>query len=385
MVFRFRLLFMLTVGCMFAAPNLSAQEPTTLAGRITSSAGEPLLGASIIIPSMNIGVASNSEGRYALIVPASRATGQTVEMSVSMIGRSTEAVQVTLRPGIQEFDFSLGEDPLLLDEIVVIGQGLTTQRQKLGVTINTVRAEEIALSHEPNVVAALAGKAPNVEVTSSGGDPGAGSYIRIRGANSLIGANQPLFVVDGQPISNSSDTIGVTLAGVVVGNRAMDLNPADIESVQILKGAAAAAIYGSRAGNGVILITTKRGQTGTNRFEFRSSLSIDEVNRTIPLQTGFGQGIDGVAVGMPRGGALRSWLPVHLGTAHRVRNPGVRPRKRALQDRVPQRAGADLVRWHSDDGLLPFPRAALPGWRDQGSASLQTHNSAVKGRARLPG
>ena len=122
MNFQFRLLLMLTAGCMIAAPNLSAQDPTTLAGRITSSAGEPLLGASIIIPSMNIGVASNSDGRYVLIVPASRATGQTVEMSVSMIGRATDAVQVTLRPGTQEFDFSLGEDPLLLDEIVVIGQ-----------------------------------------------------------------------------------------------------------------------------------------------------------------------------------------------------------------------------------------------------------------------
>ena len=281
MNFQLRLLFMLTVGCMFVASKLSAQDPTRLAGRITSYAGQPLLGAFIITPSMNIGVASNSDGRYVLIVPASRATGQTVEMSVSMIGRATEAVQVTLRPGTQEFDFSLGEDPLLLDEIVVIGQGLEIQRQKLGVTINTVRAEEIALSHEPNIVAALAGKAPNVEVTSSGGDPGAGSYIRIRGANSLIGSNQPLFVVDGQPITNSSDTIGLTLAGVVVGNRAMDLNPADIESVQILKGAAAAAIYGSRAGNGVILITTKRGQAGTNRVEFRSSLSIDQVNRMV--------------------------------------------------------------------------------------------------------
>ena len=173
------------------------------------------------------------------------------------------------------------------------------QRQKLGVTINTVRAEEIALSHEPNIVAALAGKAPNVEVTTSGGDPGGGSYIRIRGANSLNGSNQPLFVVDGQPINNRSDTIGTNTAGVVVGNRAMDLNPADIESVQILKGAAAAAIYGSRAGNGVVLITTKRGQPGTNRVEFRSSLSIDDVNRTIPLQRGFGQGLDGAPDGMP--------------------------------------------------------------------------------------
>ena len=294
MSFRLRLLFMVTVGCTIATPNLSAQDPTSLAGRVTSSAGEPLMAASIVIPSMNIGVASNSEGRYVLVVPASRATGQTVEMSVSLIGRASQTVQVTLRPGTQEFNFTLGDDPLRLDEIVVTGQGLEMQRQKLGVTINTVRAEEIALSHEPNIVAALAGKAPNVEVTTSAGDPGAGSYIRIRGANSLIGSNQPLFVVDGQPTTNSSDTIGVSLAGVVVGNRAMDLNPADIESIQILKGAAAAAIYGSRAGNGVVLITTKRGQPGTNRVEFRSSLSIDQVNRTIPLQTSTGQGLVGL-------------------------------------------------------------------------------------------
>ena len=96
---QFRLLFMLTVGCTIAAPNLSAQDPTTLAGRITSPEGQPLMAADILIPSMNIGVASNSDGRYVLIVPASRATGQTVEMSVSLIGRASETLQVTLRPG----------------------------------------------------------------------------------------------------------------------------------------------------------------------------------------------------------------------------------------------------------------------------------------------
>ncbi|MCH7662040.1 MAG: TonB-dependent receptor plug domain-containing protein, partial [Euryarchaeota archaeon] len=124
-----------------------------------------------------------------------------------------------------------------------------------------------------------------------------GSYIRIRGANSLLGDNQPLFVVDGQPINNDTRRIEGSHAGVVTGNRVMDLNAADIETVQILKGAAAAAIYGSRAGNGVILITTKRGQPGTNRVEFRSSLSFDEVNRTVPLQTRFGQGLDLAAEG----------------------------------------------------------------------------------------
>ena len=191
MNFQFRLLFMLTVGCMFVAPKLSAQDPTRLAGRITSSAGQPLLGAFIIIPSMNIGVASNSDGRYVLIVPASRATGQTVEMSVSMIGRATEAVQVTPSSGHSRVRLQprRGPPPARRNRGHWPG-ARNTAAQKLGVTINTVRAEEIALSHEPNIVAALAGKAPNVEVTSSGGDPGAGSYIRIRGANSLIGSNQ---------------------------------------------------------------------------------------------------------------------------------------------------------------------------------------------------
>ncbi len=297
MKFQFRLLLMLAVACMVAAPGISAQDPTTIGGQITGSGGEPLASASILIPSMNVGVVSNADGRYVLIVPASRATGQTVSLTVDMIGRSSQSVVVTLNPGTQEFNFVLTEDPLLLDEIVVTGLGLAARRQTLGVTINTVRADEIALSNEPNIVAALAGKAPNVEVTTSGGDPGAGSYIRIRGANSLIGSNQPLFVVDGQPINNSTRTIERTTAGTVVGNRAMDLNASDIENVQILKGAAAAAIYGSRAANGVILITTKRGQPGTNRVEFRYGLSIDEVNRTIPLQTGFGQGLDLAAEG----------------------------------------------------------------------------------------
>ena len=290
----FRPLWMLTVGCLIAASGLSAQEPTTLAGQVTSDAGRSLWGASIVIESMSIGVSTNTEGRYVLIVPASRAVGQTVTMTVDLIGRASQTVQVTLSPGTQELNFVLAADPLLLDEIVVTGLGLATRRQRLGVTINTVRAEEIALSNEPNLVAALAGKAPNVEVTTSGGDPGTGSYIRIRGANSLLGDNQPLFVVDGQPINNSTRTIEGTTAGTAVGNRAMDLNTADIESVQILKGPAAAAIYGSRAGNGVVLISTKRGQPGTNRIEFRSSFSFDQVTRTIPLQRSSGQGLVGL-------------------------------------------------------------------------------------------
>lgn len=290
----FRRLLLPVVASVLAVGGLQAQEPTTLTGRVTGTEGVPIEAASVYIESMNIGVLTNNQGRYLMIIPASRVTGQTVTVRASLIGRSAQEQQATLTPGTQVLDFVLATDPLRLEEIIVTGAGLNTERQKLGVTINSVKSEEISLSQEANIVSALAGKAPNVEVTSSAGDPGAGSYIRIRGANSLLGSNQPLFVVDGVPIDNSSTSIESTVAGTVVSNRAMDLNPNDIASVEILKGAAAAAIYGSRAANGVVLITTKSGAPGSNRIEYRSSFSWDEVNKTVPLQTSFGQGLAGV-------------------------------------------------------------------------------------------
>ncbi len=283
-------------ACFVLAPCvLAAQEPTTLTGRVTSEMGGPLESASVYIESMNIGVLTNAQGRYLMIIPASRVTGQTVTVRASLIGRTSQDQTVTLTPGTTILDFVLAEDPLNLEELVVTGVGLSTRRQKLGVTINSVKSDEIAMSQEVNIVSALAAKAPNVEVVSSSGDPGAGSYIRIRGANSLQGSNQPLFVVDGVPIDNSTTSIESTVAGTSLTNRALDLNPNDIESVEILKGAAAAAIYGSRAANGVVLVTTKSGRPGTNRIEYRSSFSFDEVNQVVPLQRGYGQGLAGVS------------------------------------------------------------------------------------------
>ncbi|HSG07240.1 MAG TPA: SusC/RagA family TonB-linked outer membrane protein [Longimicrobiales bacterium] len=317
---------------------IAAQEPTTLTGRVMGAEGVAVEAASVYIESMNIGVLTNAQGRYLMIIPASRVTGQTVTIRASIIGRAAHELEVTLTPGTQVLDFVLATDPLRLEEIIVTGAGLNTERQKLGVTINSVKAEEISLSQEVNLVASLAGKAPNVEVVSSAGDPGAGSYIRIRGANSLLGSNQPLFVVDGVPVDNSSTTVENSVAGTVVTNRVMDLNPNDIASVEILKGAAAAAIYGSRAANGVVLVTTKSGTPGTNRIEYRSSMSWDEVNRTVPLQRAFGQGLAGVTglnaafgeapgtipesgevcidvYGVPRDRCPTSWgLPISAGT-----------------------------------------------------------------------
>ena len=274
---------------------LAAQQPTTITGQVTGEDGLAIGFVTVTIQAMNIGTLTDGEGQYELIIPASRATGQEVEVVARLVGRTSGSQTTTLSPGAQVIDFVLAADPLQLEEIVVTGVGIEVERAKLGVTINEVEATEILQSNESNVVAALAGKVPNVEVTSSSGDPGGGAYIRIRGANSLLGSNQPLFVIDGVPIDNSSRRIESSTGGTAVANRATDLNPADIEDIQVLKGPAAAAVYGSRAANGVILITTKSGQPGTSNVSYSINYSNDRVNHLQPLNTRYGQGVSGQA------------------------------------------------------------------------------------------
>ncbi|MEJ2503644.1 MAG: TonB-dependent receptor plug domain-containing protein, partial [Gemmatimonadota bacterium] len=272
--------------------GVTAQQSATITGQVTSSAGQPLAGATVIIEGMNLGTLANVDGRYLLAVPASRVQGQEVTVSAQQLGYRSQTETITLSGGSITINFTLEEDPLRLEEIVVTGQGTQQERAKLGVAINTVDGEAVSSSNESNTVSALAGKAPNVEVTSNAGDPGASAYIRIRGAASIVGGTQPLFVVDGTPIDNSTHRIEGSSAGTVVANGMFDLNPDDIESIDILKGAAAAALYGSRAANGVVLISTKRGRPGESRFTYSTNFSFDEVNATVPLQTSYGQGLD---------------------------------------------------------------------------------------------
>ena len=196
---------------------VNAQDPVTLSGSVQSDLGAPLASASVYIESMNLGTLTNEQGRFMLIIPASRATGAEAVVTASLIGFTTVTEVVTLNPGTINLNFSLATDPLRLDEIIVTGVGLKVEHAKLGVTINEVSSEEIDLSQEYNIVAALAGKVPNVEVTTASGEPGSGTYIRIRGANSLLGDNQPIFVVDRHPIDKRLRDIETSTAGTVVG------------------------------------------------------------------------------------------------------------------------------------------------------------------------
>lgn len=312
-----------------AAPS-EAQAQATIRGTVTDATGQPVSGAEVRIeedvafPVLGtrgrVATVSADDGTFELLVPAARmnATGETrIIVFARRIGMRAQSAVLSLAANTSVTqNFTLATDPFLLEEVVVTGQGLTESRQKLGTTINSVKAEEIIDSRETNLVAALAGKAPNVEITKSAGDPGAGTYIRIRGSKSISGAGpggagntQPLIVVDGQPINNSSNTIEGTTAGTVYQNRAADLNPNDIESVEILKGAASGAIYGSRAANGVVLITTKSGRRNQTRLTASTSFSFDEVNQSVPLQSQFRQGTDQAAVGGSGNnpGGVRSW------------------------------------------------------------------------------
>jgi TonB-linked SusC/RagA family outer membrane protein len=186
-------------------------------------------------------------------------------------------------------------DDKVMSEIVVTALGFKEERDKLGATYSKVNTEAIGRSGETGIITALSGKAAGVQITRSSGDPGAGAYIQIRGQSTILGNVQPLVIVDGVPISNS--TIGTSsnqVDGVIQQSRMNDINPDDIETLQILKGPSAAALWGTRAANGVVVITTKKGKNNDKvNISFRSSYSIDQINRKHKLQTIFGQGSAG--------------------------------------------------------------------------------------------
>ena len=282
-------------GLAWLPSLLAAQQPVTISGAVTSDAGLPLGQAEVSIPTLGVGALTRDDGRYTIVIPGARVSGQTVAVTARRLGYKPMTVQITLTPGGVTHDFTLAANPLQLGEVVVTGAGTVSAAEKLGSVRNSVDSSLIQRSNETNIVAALAGKAPNVEVQSQAGDPGSSAIIRIRGERTLNGTGQPLIVVDGVPLDNSTEATGSYLGSTVAPNRASDLNPNDIASIEILKGAAGGAIYGARAGQGVVLITTKSGQAGPTKYSLRSSFSVDNVTQGVPLQTKFGQGTGGVA------------------------------------------------------------------------------------------
>jgi Outer membrane cobalamin receptor protein len=284
------------VGALAILPAVAAaQEPVTITGKITNEAGEALRVGSVTIPSLNMVIYAGPDGTYRMVVPPSRAISQTVAITARQIGYRAGSAMVKLTPGstlVQ--NFRLGADPLRLEEVVVTGAGTESLAERIGTARASVSAATLERANEPNVVQALAGKVPGVVTNQSSGDVGASTAIQIRGAKTF-GTSQPVVIIDGVP-SNNSTRNQAALNGAPSPNRAADINPEDIESIEILKGAAATSIYGASAGSaGAILITTKRGRAGKTQYSLRSTYTSEKPATEIPTQRMYGVGTGGVS------------------------------------------------------------------------------------------
>lgn len=287
-----RKLLSLLLAWMVSIAAVSAQN-RQITGQVTDGK-EPIIGASVSVKGTSIGTATDANGRYTLTIPASAQT-----LLVKAVGMKSQELSIA---GLSEINVKMGPDVVKLDETVITAFGIERERKTLGYSQQKVSGDELRKSGEQNMIQGLSGKAAGVLVQGSGGTPGASSKILLRGNATFTGENQPLIVVDGVPIDNSTtqstagdNPFNSNLSGVNNSNRGVDINPDDIESMNILKGPAAAALYGVRAGAGAIIITTKKGKKGTKSFsvDFSTSAEISQVNKLPKLQMKYSQGTGG--------------------------------------------------------------------------------------------
>jgi TonB-linked SusC/RagA family outer membrane protein len=266
--------------------HLILAQTVQITGTITSKEdGQPLPGASILVKGTTIGTTTDFNGKYTLNVPADAQT-----LVISFVGMKQMEVAIE---GRQVIEVNLESETVGLEEVVVTGYGVTRSQKSLSYSVSSVGNKDLVTGGNRSALTALQGKVAGLNVTSSSGAPGASSRILLRGYSSLTGTNEPLFVVDGIPISNSTSNSTALSGNYDFGNAVNDINPNDIENISILKGAAASAQYGSRAMNGVIVITTKRGQQGKLKVDYSGTVNLSSYLPVLKMQESFGQGWSG--------------------------------------------------------------------------------------------
>jgi TonB-linked SusC/RagA family outer membrane protein len=277
-------------------PAVAYAQGTSITGQVTGTGGAPVVGASVSIPALRVGGFSDDQGRYSFTAPVS-ANGTTVTVTARRLGFQPSSATVTLSGAPVVQNFSLSAAATQLQGVVVTALGLTREKSTLGTAQQQISAQELNQTRAQNVVQQLEGKVSGVAITSPGTQGGSTNII-IRGQNSITGNNQPLFVVDGVAVSNANRG-GAPFVGTSTtfdfGNALNDINPDDIETLSVLKGPNAAAIYGSRAANGVILITTKKGgnSAGRMRTEINTNLTFEKPAILPSFQNLYGQGSGG--------------------------------------------------------------------------------------------
>ncbi|MBN1416953.1 MAG: SusC/RagA family TonB-linked outer membrane protein [Bacteroidales bacterium] len=285
----------LTLALIVAACiSFSAAQEKIVTGLVTSAEdGNPIPGVTVMVVGTNAGVTTNMDGQYNIKVPPDGLT-----LQFSFIGMKTLEIPIQGRSTI---DVVMETEFVEMDEVIVTALGIKKEKKALNYSTQSVKNETLTMTAQPNITNALQGKVAGVSIIQSSGMPGSSSYITIRGATSLDGNNQPLYVVDGMPVFSDAiftepDNVN-RVTNSDASSRALDINPSDIESIEVLKGPVASALYGLKAGNGVILITTKSGKglkAGQGIVSYSTSVTTDIVTRYPELQSTYAQGADGV-------------------------------------------------------------------------------------------
>ncbi|MDB4879527.1 MAG: hypothetical protein JWL60_973 [Gemmatimonadetes bacterium] len=253
------------------AGSAGAQGGALITGRVTNEQGTPLANANVFVPTLNIGGQTGANGTYSIAIPASRVTGQQTTLAARFIGFVRQNRQITLTPGTQTVNFALKADPFRLEEVVTTGVANATSSTVIPFSVSRVSEAQLKEVPATSPVAALAGKVAGAKIALGTGNPGAQPTIRLRGSTNLgIGTSTPLIIVD----------------GVITKYSIADIDANDIESIEVLKGAAAASFYGSDAANGVVNITTRRGKDGEEdrvNFQVRSEYGQSGIAHYVPL------------------------------------------------------------------------------------------------------
>ena len=334
----------LTSALLFLAMGTGTvlAQTSKVTGKVVDENGEPVIGASIIVKGTTVGTVTDFDGNFELEVP-----NNGKHLVISYIGMKSQEVGVSSNVTVR-----MMSDTQNLDEVVVTAMGITKEKKALGYAVQDVKSDELTKGANTSLSGALQGKVSGVEIMPSSGMPGASAKITIRGSRSFTGDNTPLYVIDGMPVASTADVDTYdSVTGSDFASRAVDIDPNDIESVNILKGQAAAALYGMRATNGVIIITTKSGKganKGKPQVSVNSTLSFDKVSTMPEYQKKYAQGINGAysPYASTSWGPLISELPNDPNYGGNTDNEFTQQYgKHEGMYYVPQRAAAGLDPW----------------------------------------
>ena len=280
---------MIVALALLFAGSAGAQETKTIKGMVRDVTGEPLIGASVIEKGTNNGVITDVDGNFTLTVPAD------ATLSIAYMGYATREIHLAKRKKQGDLRVTLREDSQQLKEVVVTAMGIKKDTKRLGYAVSTIESDEIVKAGATNFASAMYGKAPGIRITQTQGGSAGAVSINVRGFTSITGNNQPLIILDGVPIRNggtgkSTDFAEFGNDGQIRSNGLVDINPEDIESVSVLKGASATALYGSEAANGAVVITSKRAKSGKLTVDFTAQVTANLPAYLPKVQTVYGPG-----------------------------------------------------------------------------------------------